>query len=718
MNTNAQTSSASPENAGSGREGLNKRNFYKSFNVSMAITAICLAGIVGAITIDNFFRPIISTSNYHFNLQYRAGMEGPMNGVVNNSLVPILQMYDAHPTWKANIEFQGQVLEWMEHMDQSAANGTYKLHDNITSTLELLQRVVNRGQVQLILMQYSDALAVAYPYLPWYKSINYTQELLLKYNITRVSRAIMLQEGQFFFGLSRAMQDITFANGTPIYDTIMGLREILSYFRVRTQAPLYTWTVHTTRNTTLPRTTTTFKVFPYWIIPFVETGAYYWNVWCQDGENVNTGFLVTWENTDFAYSDIKMRNHEAQIAEMEQRGNIFMTCSEWMARAEAMNLVQPLDSYIPETHWQVFNYRSQFIWMGENGDIDDGQITAMLYRTYQILQAVELMLNYSYFKLNNITKAEYEAQYQILARAWHRLADGMVTDVTGLSPGYAESHHAYVQAGYALGNATLVKNFVLNRTASLNSTVNGTTGTNGFQVVPYNFVPLVQWDRSNQSLYDWTSTIITDDEQFINITRTGAASEADLPFDDIIQMNTWNYDISRYTFESAYNPELSNLTEFYAVTLNFKWRNESTEEPEWGYIKFVGNFSTISYSPTMYENETISLNRADYYVDEADWYGDWAGENFPNNFEFFLPLSNGLLYSENSRFAIVKNCTSDHITGKWNTDNFRFMQTNTKNHSLPLQMFVLKDVSRNQALAFANMVNTWTPVKIAGGALE
>jgi hypothetical protein len=692
-----------------------KHKFYKAFNVSMAIAAISMVSIVGIITIDNFTRPIISTANYHFNLQYRAGKEDAMNGVVNNSLIPILMMYQRHPTWKANIEFQGQMLEWMEHMDTLSANGTYKLHNDITSSIQLLKNVTDSGQVQLILVQYSSALAVAYPYLPWYKSLNYTQELLHKYNITRVSRCMLLQEGQFFFGTSRAMADITYANGTPIYDTLMGLREILSFFQVKTQAPLYTWSVTTSRNTTLPTTTTTtFKVFPYWILPFQETGAYYWNVWCQDGENVDTGFEVTWENTDFSYSDIKLKNHEASIMEMERRGNLFLTCDEWVARAEALGQVQPLDSYVPETHWQVFNYRSQFVWMGENGAIDDGQICAMLYRTSQLLQGVELMLNYSRFKAASISDSEYEAQYNLLSKAWIRLADGMVTDVTGLSPQYNESFHAYVQANISIRYATQVRNFVVNHTASFNSSINGTTGTSGFQVVPFNFTPLVQWDHSSQASFNWTSTLVTNTTNFINFTRIGSALESDLDL-GLELVNNASLDIARYRLDAKYNP-LLNGQEYYAVTTHFK--KYVSGDLEWAYIKLLGNFSTISYSPTMYENETISLNRADYYADPEDPYGDWAGENLPNNFELFLPCSNGLIYSQSGHFAIIKNCTASHITGKWNEDGFRYMQTRTNNQTLPFQVFVLPNISLEKALDFANLVNTWMPVTITGGVLK
>ncbi|MBN2151954.1 MAG: hypothetical protein JW839_10935 [Candidatus Lokiarchaeota archaeon] len=693
-----------------------KHKFYKAFNVSMAVAAVAMLGIIGAITIDNTTRPIYSTANYHFNLQYRAGYEEPMNGVVNNSLIPILLMYQRHPAWRANVEFQGQMLEWMEHMDDCAANGTYKLHGDIDSSLELLKNVTDGGQVQLILIQYSSALAVAYPYLPWYKSLNYTQELLQRYNITRVSRCVLLQEGQFFFGVARAMADFTHPNGTPVYDTIMGLREILSFFHVTEEAPLYTWTVSTSRNTTLPAgATTTFKVFPYWILPFQETGVYYWNIWCQDGENVNTGFEVVWEDTDFAYSDYKLKNHENQIAEMERLGNKFLTCDEWVQRAEDLGQVQPLDSYVPETHWQVFNYRSQFVWMGENGDIDDGQICAMLYRTFQILQGVELMLNFSRFKTASITQNEYEAQYDLLYKAWIRLADGMVTDVTGLSPGFGESMHAYKQANISIGLAAQVRDFVVNRTAALNASINGTAGAGGFQVVPFNFTPLVQWDHSDQTAFDWTGTVVTDQADFLNFTSLGSALPSEIGGLAIEEVQTVGTNISRYRVDAPFNPSLDGL-EYIAVTTHFKEFVDG--DLEWNYLKFIGNFSTISYSPTMYENETIDLARAGYYPDVADPYGDWAGEMLADNFEFFLPCSNGLIFSQSGGFAIVKNCSASHITGKWNADGFRYMQTRTNNETLPFQVFVLPATTLQQALDFANLVNTWAPVTITGGALK
>lgn len=703
---------------------MNKRTFYKAFYVAMVITALGMVGIMGGITILNVTQPKYSIATYHFNVQYRAGDAEAMIEVVNNSLLPILYMYDRHPTWRANIEFQAMMIEELALVDNLTTSNTslkeYGDKKPYGSGMQLLQTLVNRGEIELIILQYSDALCVAYPYLAWYMSINYTQQVLQKYHIHHVCRAVQLQEGQFLFGLSRVMADYKYANGTPIYDTMLVMTDVLNYYHVQTQAPIYTWKVQTSTGASW-NSTSNFYVVPYWILPSEEGTAFTWSIWCQDGENVDTSFESTYVAENFAYSDVKLKNHEAQIEAMEQEGNTFMTISEWenllLSPSKPLGSPMPLDSFVTETNWQAFSYRGAFRWMGKNGvgNNDDGQIIAHCYRAYQELQAVDILLNYSYFGIHNLTRSQYENCSSILANAWACLAAGMGTDTTGLDPGFQESNYGFVESGYALGNATRVKNYI----QSLNPTLKST-----FQVVPFNFDPLVQWDHANQNTTDWSSTIVTNASKFINFTRVGAASLADLAPVSLTLMNTRNVNISKYQVETKNALSIGNQS-YYSVSLNFVRDNESTNaslnQPDWQYIKFNGDFSNISYSPTMYENETVMLERNNYYPDAQDPYGDWSGgpkETLTDNFEIYLPLSNGMVYSENEHFAIVKNNTADHIAGKWNTNDLRFMQTDTNNDTAPVQFFVLTNVTRTQALAFANLVNTWKQVTITQGDLK
>jgi hypothetical protein len=156
-----------------------EKSYLHAIMVATIIAGASFAGIVGYLFVDAATRPMVSTSQYHFNVQFRGTNETAMTEVVNNCVIPVLQMYARHPTWKANLEFQALMLEWMSKLGNSsrltnitASNGTEMVN---LDGLRLLKYLVGRDQVQLIVMQYSDALAIAYPYMDFYKSINYTR---------------------------------------------------------------------------------------------------------------------------------------------------------------------------------------------------------------------------------------------------------------------------------------------------------------------------------------------------------------------------------------------------------------------------------------------------------------------------------------------------------------------------------------------------------------
>ncbi|MHA1697698.1 MAG: hypothetical protein ACTSWN_02540 [Promethearchaeota archaeon] len=123
-----------------------KEYFYRSFGLAMLISGFALVGFTGYLLIDNGVRPMYSTSSYHFNVQYRAGKIQAMNEVINNSLIPLLQMYARHPTWKANIEFQGLMLEHMKWMDDQNLTMTTTLpNGTVTRGIGLLRYLTSRG---------------------------------------------------------------------------------------------------------------------------------------------------------------------------------------------------------------------------------------------------------------------------------------------------------------------------------------------------------------------------------------------------------------------------------------------------------------------------------------------------------------------------------------------------------------------------------------------
>lgn len=62
--------------------------------------------------------------------------------------------------------------------------------------LALLKKLINRGQIELVIAHYSDQLFIAYPALDLQKSIEISDKILAKYDIKR-SRVFFGQEIQW-----------------------------------------------------------------------------------------------------------------------------------------------------------------------------------------------------------------------------------------------------------------------------------------------------------------------------------------------------------------------------------------------------------------------------------------------------------------------------------------------------------------------------------------
>jgi hypothetical protein len=180
-------------------------------------------------------------------------------------------------------------------------------------------------------------------------------------------------------------------------------------------------------------------------------------------------------------------------------------------------------------------------------------------------------------------------------------------------------------------------------------------------------------------------------------------------------VNNGSVQVARVRLETPWDPAL-NGTMAYSVTIQFPRTNSSAFAERWSYARFTGDFSAMQYSPSLWENLSVSLNRADYNPDKVDYYMDWDEEPL-DNFEIYLALSNGLIYSTNGGFAIIKNCSSVHVCAKWNTNDVRFMQTETRSALNPAgqawQFYVVPGVSITTAIALANTVNTNAPMSLS-----
>jgi hypothetical protein len=145
-------------------------------------------------------------SMFHFNVQYVAGGLVGFPGsaieyrptdvedqIVVESLAPVLDLYAAHPTWGANIEMQGYLLD--------------VLAERHPDVLDLLRDLATSGQIEVVSFHYSDQLFIGYPQLDWAKSQALARETFEKHEIP-LGTTVFCQEGQSGMAMADRMAEL------------------------------------------------------------------------------------------------------------------------------------------------------------------------------------------------------------------------------------------------------------------------------------------------------------------------------------------------------------------------------------------------------------------------------------------------------------------------------------------------------------------------------
>lgn len=101
--------------------------------------------------------------------------------IVLESLLPMLEMYDKHPDWGVDIEMQAYMVEVMAQRHPT--------------TLALLRKLAQRGQVELISFHYAAQLFLAFPKADLHRSLQRVREVFAQ-NCLPLSGVVFNQEGQ------------------------------------------------------------------------------------------------------------------------------------------------------------------------------------------------------------------------------------------------------------------------------------------------------------------------------------------------------------------------------------------------------------------------------------------------------------------------------------------------------------------------------------------
>lgn len=361
---------------------------------------------------------------FHFNVQYVAGgmvgfsptasetdvdNDGVEDLIITESFVPVLELYDEHPSWGVDIELQGYFL------DVLAAR-----HPDV---LTLLRKLAKRGQIDVVSFHYSDQLFIAYPEEDWRRSQALTAATFEKHDIP-LSRTVFCQEGQSGMALAERMAEAGYRN-------MVWPKNLWTYQHGEFDAaPIYQFGD--------VRLVVGGKAASYQE-GSVDVGVTW--TYMDDGELMATGDSNPYLLDVFHVKPEKVAEYEAELQGLVDQGYRLVTVDAYVDAVQNRVPLAPMPPLMDGT-WQPSSTTAVFKWMGGKslwpGEHDNE------VRTLGSLAHRELVAAETAAKVANLDARE------TLDSAWRLLALGQVTDASGINPFRGEVEYGLAHLTEAL----------------------------------------------------------------------------------------------------------------------------------------------------------------------------------------------------------------------------------------------------------------------------
>lgn len=332
---------------------------------------------------------------FHFNLQYVAGDYKIENRIIRESLYPALQFFEKNKKYRADFEIQGYGIE--------------VLAEEHPEVFKLFKKLVDRGQIELVIAHYSDQLFIGYPALDLQKSIEISDKILDKYGLKR---------SRVFFG-----QEIQW---TPAYPSVLKGK----YDLVVTSSDPHGWY----RDKIDPLVNITYGDDQ--ILGLIDSkkeldGLSWTYSFLDDGEVFNS---LDYRSNFYRVPEQEKKNIE-RFRKLEKEGYKFVTMSELAEKIKNLKGYKIPDyPFVPEGTWNM-SVCGPYMWMGRqrSGVETDGITRALSYNLRGKLLMYERLAEYAGELGNNTTKLD-----SLIEKSWQHLLLSEVSDASGWNPWLVE----------------------------------------------------------------------------------------------------------------------------------------------------------------------------------------------------------------------------------------------------------------------------------------
>lgn len=332
---------------------------------------------------------------FHYNFQYVAGDYKIERRIIEQSLFPVLQFFEKNPDFKSDIEMQGYAIE--------------VLAEEHPQVLKLLKKLVDRGQIELVIAHYSDQFFIAYPASDLQKSIEINDRILEKNGLKR-SRVFFGQEIQWtpaYPGVLKGKYDVVVTSSDPhgwyrdktlpLVDVQYGNDHILGLIDSEKELPGLKWTY----------------------------------AFLDDGEVFNTLDY----NSDFYPVPAQEKENIDRFKKLKAEGYKFLTMTELVGKIKNLPGYKiPQYPFVPEGTWNM-SVCGPYMWMGRqrSGVETDGITRAICYEARNLLLATEKLVDYAASLGFDVKELKAE-----LEKAWRHLLLAEVSDSSGWTPWASE----------------------------------------------------------------------------------------------------------------------------------------------------------------------------------------------------------------------------------------------------------------------------------------
>jgi len=366
-------------------------------------------------------------SLYHFNIQYvPGGLKGYFKTIFNvdlpemeltheeieeriikESFEPLLDIYLHHPSWGADIELQGYMIEVMR--------------ERFPEVLSKLKTLVERDQIELISIHYSDQLFLAYPVEDMEWSLKMNDEII-KVSGLKLSPVIFAQEGQTGEGLFKFLKNY----GYKILVVPVGLFEFLH--GITDVKPLYSIDDG------------------YAVIGGKDVEGDIKVTWTffDDGELAVTGGVNPYFGTEFKKNEDAINKIVSELKSLEDAGCKISKISTFVEEITSIYSPERLPPLIDGT-WHPERSLNMFRWMGGEGefaskvDEKDNEVLTKNYKTSLLIRAAEILIDEK-GRVDLSSKLEGAKKELLLAE---------VSDSTGWNPWTNEINYSLEKAEVA-----------------------------------------------------------------------------------------------------------------------------------------------------------------------------------------------------------------------------------------------------------------------------